>query len=142
MWTPEELTWVFMGGLAAFFFILALFDDSDFENPDIPTYFSLMIRRPAMFFVSFGAWVIWGGMSLQLNNCSTQFGCFTDITMATPTSTITAESFAGAMGTFGYAMAVVTFILAFFFAVLNGYTIARIGYLGRRRKEQSPLPGA
>ena len=82
-------------------------------------------------------------MSASLNNCSTQFnpnGCFTSAAQASTTATVTPDAWAAPLSAFAEVMAIVFFVLIFYFAFLNGYTIMRQGYLGRRAPAQTPEP--
>lgn len=132
---------VFFGALL--FGLLTLMDESDIEDPDVPTYMAMLIRRPVFAFFAFIFWVVWGAMCASLNNCDTQFGtgatnCFTTAGQTATTATIYVEQFAGVLSDLGYILAAVFFILFVFFVILNGYTIARNGFIGQRRGNKVP----
>ena len=120
---PLEFALVF--GAAVLFSVLTLIDRSDYLDPDWPTYFALVIRRPIFAGVAFYLWAIEGGMGLSLSDG--------------PNSP---NAWAGVFGQLGYILAVVFFILVWFFGLLVAYTIARQGYLARRSPAPNPEPSA
>lgn len=143
MWVSEQATFtlVFAGALVSLIF--TLIDETDVEDPDYPTYYAMLIRRPIFGFAGFYLWAIWSGMASSLNNCATQFApnqCFTNAAQTTSTATITPEAFAGVLGQLGFVMAAVTFLLAVFFTLLSAYAIAKGGYVGRRARPKTQEP--
>lgn len=128
---------------AVLFSSLTLLDRTDVEDPDNPTYYAMLVRRPAFAFFSFYFWVVWGGMSGSLNNCSTQFApnqCFTTPGATAATTTITPDVWAAPLQQLGFVFAATFFTLALFFMFLTAYTIARGGYMGRRSGTRNPEP--
>lgn len=134
MWVPEEVEFGIMFTGALLFSVLTLFDESDVEDPDIPTYWALLIRRPIFSFFAFYMWVTWGAMSLSINNCETQFGCFTTLYQAATTSVVTPGVFDSVLGQMGFIFAAIFLVLGVFFSLLNSYTVIRRSYLGRRSR--------
>lgn len=116
MQVDPSVEFAIVWGAALLFSVLALMDRSDVEDPDIPTYYALLIRRPIFAFAAFYLWVIEGGMGTALT-----------------TAPNVADPYASIFGLLGTIFGTVFFILSWFFVLIAAYTLIRVGYVGKRK---------